>query len=227
MISISIHAPHTGRDEAAPGWDVWGNISIHAPHTGRDANGNTIYDGVEVFQSTRPIRGATPTSEPPAQPARYFNPRAPYGARLCINLALPNLVNISIHAPHTGRDRLRAVNKSGDPSFQSTRPIRGATFDYAGQSWILLEFQSTRPIRGATASHDCSCTTCANFNPRAPYGARLLSERFRLDAVQISIHAPHTGRDSAQEKKRIVMQKFQSTRPIRGATETCHGGDRS
>ena len=80
---ISIHAPHTGRD---PGGQQSGRavcdfnprapygarrrdayitrleqtISIHAPHTGRDRD---IWAGAEVgteFQSTRPIRGATP-----------------------------------------------------------------------------------------------------------------------------------------------------------------------
>ena len=103
--SISIHAPHTGRD--TPLWlTVLGlsTISIHAPHTGRDnaPNGHTAATGdfnprapygarplqvdsfriVNLFQSTRPIRGAT-----------FFR-------AFCVLVK-----QISIHAPHTGRDR--------------------------------------------------------------------------------------------------------------------------
>ena len=58
-----------------------------------------------------------------------------------------------------------------------------------------MSFQSTRPIRGATAV--------------------LVSEAVFED---ISIHAPHTGRDGAKHNYYICSNKFQSTRPIRGAT---------
>ena len=34
-----------------------------------------------------------------------------------------------------------------------------------------------------------------NFNPRAPYGARLFKRLFVAKVYKISIHAPHTGRD--------------------------------
>ena len=34
-----------------------------------------------------------------------------------------------------------------------------------------------------------------NFNPRAPYGARLIGEITEFFINIISIHAPHTGRD--------------------------------
>ena len=33
-----------------------------------------------------------------------FNPRAPYGARQKLNKASNQILDISIHAPHTGRD---------------------------------------------------------------------------------------------------------------------------
>ena len=36
--------------------------------------------------------------------------------------------------------------------------------------------------------------------------------------VRISIHAPHTGRDPDMVNKAVTKMKFQSTRPIRGAT---------
>ena len=38
-LCISIHAPHTGRDNQIPHWLPQLPISIHAPHTGRDEIG--------------------------------------------------------------------------------------------------------------------------------------------------------------------------------------------
>ena len=149
VAGISIHAPHTGRDQSCWAFPhaLW--ISIHAPHTGRD---DTVrLDGVhwEVFQSTRPIRGATWRPAHPRRKRRNFNPRAPYGAR------------------HT---RLRSSSTS--PVFQSTRPIRGATA-VTSEAANLPEFQSTRPIRGATPPKGDSLPSRRDFNPRASYGARL------------------------------------------------------
>ena len=59
-----------------------------------------------------------------------------------------------------------------------------------------MEFQSTRPIRGATFPLLTYCTGSPNFNPRAPYGARLVAFNLFARIKLISIHAPHTGRDS-------------------------------
>ena len=56
---ISIHAPHTGRDAVTTGLSWASRISIHAPHTGRDSNIQIRAGDGHVFQSTRPIRGAT------------------------------------------------------------------------------------------------------------------------------------------------------------------------
>ena len=56
-------------------------------------------------------------------------------------------------------------------------------------------FQSTRPIRGATLMISMLRAWLLNFNPRAPYGARLWLLRKVSRLFDISIHAPHTGRD--------------------------------
>ena len=125
---------------------------------------------------------------------------------------------ISIHAPHTGRDLNTTAFANGDEDFNPRAPY-GARL-----RWL-------RCIRSYTA----------NFNPRAPYGARLKESRFTTPLFSISIHAPHTGRDFDIDKKlrdlcdisihaphtgrdarcvqsETVQVKFQSTRPIRGAT---------
>ena len=148
-------------------------ISIHAPHTGRDAR----------------RRGAN------------------QGGRA-----------ISIHAPHTGRDNIFVSALVCTSGFQSTRPIRGAT----SQGWKDISTSGYFNPRAPYGARQWTlCPWCgvgtANFNPRAPYGARphasldgWLTDQFQSTRPirgataqahifkglgQISIHAPHTGRD--------------------------------
>ena len=154
VLQISIHAPHTGRD--GQGQRLMINdqyFNPRAPYGARLRIPQALCDEV-LFQSTRPIRGATCSRGTQALWFFYFNPRAPYGARRSCSLMPPS----------------------------------------------ARTFQSTRPIRGATGQLRDRCTTGRNFNPRAPYGARL---------------NPY--------KLIFVFGKFQSTRPIRGATHGQHG----
>ena len=168
-------------------------ISIHAPHAGCDPTFFGVSSIQTLFQSTHPMRGAT-------------------HARL--NIFLDTV--ISIHAPHAGCDKTRHretpyalhfnprtpcgvrridnIHTWDDWSFQSTHPMRGATYSPArSRAWLAISihaphagcdfacplficftnaFQSTHPMRGATyenlkGHYDCT----------------------------ISIHAPHAGCD--------------------------------
>ena len=82
--------------------------------------------------------------------------------------------------------------------FQSTRPLRGATYEETKriEDWL---FQSTRPLRGATT---------------------YLTQTGKV--VRISIHAPLAGRDRTATPAEEVRNIFQSTRPLRGATANVH-----
>ena len=195
------------------------------------------------FQSTRPIRGATT-------------------ARLLRRWA----ADISIHAPHTGRDNKQAPKSSTMQLFQSTRPIRGATIQGITLAGVLFDISIHAPHTGRDfnlsakpdalpisihAPHTgrdvrwCNAPTSQhNFNPRAPYGARLGGIWAVLLLCHISIHAPHTGRDKwfngeehdngyfnprapyGARRQRganyLAYAQFQSTRPIRGATAKMH-----
>ena len=170
-------------------------ISIHAPLAGRDRTLSAISVCERIFQSTRPLRGAT-------CPIRLSG--------LC--------QAISIHAPLAGRDSNSASRMRYSILFQSTRPLRGATALVVSMSgrvrisihaplagrdlttfglWAITPiFQSTRPLRGATS--------CA---------LRLQSR------TGISIHAPLAGRDDVDHSKLPPVVRFQSTRPLRGATD--------
>ena len=56
------------------------------------------------------------------------------------------------------------------------------------------------------------------FNPRAPCGARRAVAMPIVIPVIISIHAPLAGRDRAVNGDGKICNRFQSTRPLRGAT---------
>ena len=194
---ISIHAPHTGRDRVLRGVTVhrrdfnprapygarpavprhvreYPGISIHAPHTGRDMNMTIQKSHGYGFQSTRPIRGATVALGQNLELVLFQSTRPIRGATL-MNVLEWGVNYISIHAPHTGRDVCACTTRRCQAEFQSTRPIRGAT----------------------EINQEIDRLVDANFNPRAPYGAR----RFLTGDISASL-------------------AFQSTRPIRGATFT-------
>ena len=103
--AISIHAPRMGRDAVAlfaPG--LQRAISIHAPRMGRDRLYCMTKTVDKLFQSTRPVWGATFSRSRCSRRRRYFNPRAPYGARPAASFAAVTARSISIHAPRMGRD---------------------------------------------------------------------------------------------------------------------------
>ena len=127
------------------------------------------------FQSTRPIRGATRAGISIHKTGHNFNPRAPYGARPAVTTGLSWASRISIHAPHTGRD-VCCLAADGLVSRISIHA------PHTGRDGLHPEPQKP-------GQH--------NFNPRAPYGARQALLSVNEDAY-----------------------KFQSTRPIRGATCT-------
>ena len=129
-----------------------------------------IYGGDGTFQSTLPMRGATPTVELK-------------GGDFMISIHAPHAGSdrpipggnvhqrISIHAPHAGSDLCMYAQNAGDPYFNPRSPCGERLYAYV-LSYSHREFQSTLPMRGATPVHE---------NP----GAR----------ADISIHAPHAGSD--------------------------------
>ena len=108
---------------------------------------------MSLFQSTRPIRGATDDDGKNASNKVYFNPRAPYGAR-------------------QAEDSIYRVLMQ----FQSTRPIRGATASARNCS-PNHSISIHAPHTGRDGSMDYDERERRDFNPRAPYGARQGDEK--------------------------------------------------
>ena len=129
------------------------------------------------FQSTRPLRGATRTGSPLRAATSFQSTRPLRGAT-------------------SGQYQAR-----GPPSFQSTRPLRGATLFMRGINGSLC-ISIHAPLAGRDRSDPRKMRPVRDFNPRAPCGAR----RFRLltcaDSGSISIHAPLAGRDGPSKMDR-------------------------
>ena len=216
IVSISIHAPHAGRDLPSEKVKSKVRISIHAPHAGRD-----------------PRIGSQ--NHIPA----HFNPRAPCGARRHSFKVSDKRSVISIHAPHAGRDA-SVDSRASVPSDFNPRAPCGARPRGHFIAPPCFNFNPRAPC-GARPGSVQKNFVAKNFNPRAPCGARPLLVLRRVKHVHISIHAPHAGRDGHSFKvsdKRSVISihaphagrdvtvqvvclreiEFQSTRPMRGAT---------
>ena len=225
VIRVSIHAPHAGRDinQRQP-QTRQGGFNPRAPcgarpHARQRRNVAAMFQSTRPmrgatrlelqgftgskFQSTRPMRGATSRATRNFRVRPCFNPRAPCGARPPRCVLDDVAAQVSIHAPHAGRDLFSCQSERSAKMFQSTRPMRGATrtirrIASAGR------FQSTRPMRGATYSRRCD-----TYQDR------------------VSIHAPHAGRDKRLDAEAKAEKGFQSTRPMRGATKHKYHSARS
>ena len=79
------------------------------------------------------------------------------------------------------------------PTFQSTRPVRGGTSPKSGVQ-ISNPFQSTRPVRGGTISSASHLAVPPFQSTRPVRGGTARSFRV-CKPVWISIHPPRAGRD--------------------------------
>ena len=240
-------------------------ISIHAPLTGSDA---CLLIDCEIqvrFQSTLPLRGATLTHNQLLLDYPDFNPRSPYGERPSGRTQSPALPDFNPRSPYGERRPAltvrysygdfnprspygeRPLSKNGKRiphRFQSTLPLRGATADRPA---LLLRrpISIHAPLTGSDFRFAVALVFGSNFNPRSPYGERLVGVDVLLGAAAISIHAPLTGSDLAMVPSTDAMgyfnprspygerlnsaamaaapSTFQSTLPLRGATRRTRG----
>jgi len=104
-------------------------VSIHAPRAGRDVE-PLIKVERQIVSIHAPRAGRDSIQSGTAATSPSFNPR-----------------------PRAGRDVDSPKQEPGEPRFQSTRPVRGATWQRSSSPSPVTSFQSTRPVWGATADH--------------------------------------------------------------------------
>ena len=214
---VSIHAPRARRDLlSAPRYGYHAGFNPRAPCGARRRLYFPIGGGVG-FNPRAPC-GARPRKSDSQLGGRSFNPRAPCGAR-----------------------RVPSAREKSIVTFQSTRPVRGATLSVAiPEGFISVSIHA--PRAGRDYGKEMRCAALLRFNPRAPCGARRVAALSRYVAGRVSIHAPRAGRDPSSPMSHRIRHSFnprapcgarlrccvirsaelmfQSTRPVRGATGT-------
>ena len=200
--------------------------------------GRAAWEPLHRFQSTRPVWDATRAATASSASPSNFNPRAPCGARPddaemrryiekfqstrhVWGATLPQplkafIVEISIHAPRVGRDCAATITRCWRQiSIHAPRVGRD-------QELTPDAHRTSISIHAPRVGRDCILsirkTLLSYFNPRAPCGTRRALVILVDCALQISIHAPRVGRDLASSAGAIVPERFQSTRPVWGAT---------
>ena len=123
-----------------------------------------------IFQSTRPMRGATPLEVLLAEAVQFQSTRPMRGATIDREV-ISYFVHISIHAPHAGRDSAVPLIACSAFYFNPRAPC-GARLALVALLIFCPGFQSTRPMRGATWIRQRRQVHALHFNPRAPCGAR-------------------------------------------------------
>ena len=216
-IGISIHAPLAGRDFFP--WSLFPSASNFNPRAPCGARRYRLCKFIVLIAISihAPLAGRDDSSAPDPSAAGYFNPRAPCGARRAAVKHQRHRADISIHAPLAGRDRanLREADLCG--AFQSTRPLRGAT----AAAWSDAhpdEISIHAPLAGRDVDAFVMFSKITTyFNPRAPCGARLHGAAYIQQHGHFNPRAPCGAR--RRDRLTVIFRtKFQSTRPLRGAT---------
>ena len=139
------------------------------------------------------MRGATPKPTPESE-EENISIHAPHAGRDFYRHGRCRDRPISIHAPHAGRDADSAKASADAAAFQSTRPMRGATVCDRVIFLLLIDFNPRAPCGARLPRRRWRQSASRYFNPRAPCGARHAQLK-KVSQGCISIHAPHAGRD--------------------------------
>ena len=131
------------------------NFNPRAPCGARPVKICMTTSSLTLFQSTRPVRGATPE-----------------------HITYAGHYDISIHAPRAGRDRLTNNGTLRRTNFNPRAPC-GARLASGHSFCPVTLFQSTRPVRGAT-SHGFMLIDDHHISIHAPRAGRDLNKNINL-----------------------------------------------
>ena len=173
------------------------------------------------FQSTHPLRGATPAAFFAGANFSDFNPRTPCGVRRRRQRGHGLRPGISIHAPLAGCDLTSRRQARSSCVFQSTHPLRGATVSEP-LDVVIPKFQSTHPLRGATPPAAMTFILCT-ISIHAPLAGcdSFCASSFHRE--NISIHAPLAGCDRARALLLGLRDDFNPRTPcgVRRQSDGC------
>ena len=159
-----------------PVWTAYGDsipiISIHAPRGGSDFIRSSIVLFQPPFQSTLPVGGATRTSfSVTIDPEISIH--APRGGSDLAEGVQVDHGPISIHAPRGGSDGAR-LHIAPTHQISIHAPRGGERLPACATFMGVLAFQSTLPVGGSDYRAQEVNRRCHDFNPRSPWGERLI-----------------------------------------------------
>ena len=257
---ISIHAPLAGCDHLCPSISRrYHTISIHAPLAGCDLVDKELFDRI-CISIHAPLAGCDLNLNIAVSHRLHFNPRTPCGVRRIFTRQTTIFRQFQSTHPLRGATS-KPKRQTQSLQFQSTHPLRGAT-RLSMTPWSRLRNFNPRTPCGVRPELREVNRRYYDFNPRTPCGVRPLpfnsitaimrfqsthplrgatkAKRLQVRFLQISIHAPLAGCDSAiagvvagiadfnprtpcgvrppSDFKYRKLFTFQSTHPLRGAT---------
>ena len=170
-IRISIHALREEGDRKIGAGRCFGRLFQSTPSVGRATNG--IQLGLQrIGISIHALRGeGDPSTRPAGAAWWYFNPRPPWGGR-----------------------RVMRLQGHITPKFQSTPSVGRATRILAGDG--RASRISIHALRGeGDAAALAAAAGFSNFNPRPPWGGRLITASFsRTSKIYFNPRPPWGGR---------------------------------
>ena len=171
-----------------------------------------------MFQSTRPVRGAT-ASHAMMRASIAVSIHAPRAGRDSLHRIFLHRAAVSIHAPRAGRDGRSPLPSVSVCRFNPRAPC-GARRRESAIMRMLLQFQSTRPVRGAT--HAPTITAVPPFvsihAPRA--GRDPAFAHFPLGGIGFNPRAPCGARPSSRPNPRTI-RRFNPRAPCGARRSTC------
>ena len=134
---ISIHAAREGGDAPEYKHTLFTVISIHAAREGGDSNRAVQTSLRSLFQSTPPVKAATDDVAGFQRTGDISIHAAREGGDVHCVSTFDFIIPISIHAAREGGDRRTRRLLLRKTIFQSTPPVKAATYSQIGQLWFF------------------------------------------------------------------------------------------
>ena len=214
---ISTHAPLAGRDEFDRLAALVGELfQPTRPLRGATASRSDFRGAATGFQPTRPLRGATSVAVSIKSNSSYFNPRAPCGARQKYASLSYMAWHISTHAPLAGRDERPQRPCVFVHRISTHAPLAGRDWGNKDLQHLAKHISTHAPLAGRDLRVSVNYGQLAYFNPRAPCGARPADHAGQYRDILISTHAPLAGRDSYTRNQIINKSEISTHAPLAG-----------
>ena len=146
------------------------------------------------------------------------------GATICI-VALLVVVIISIHAPRAGCDGILVASVLNLIIFQSTHPVRGATYACLWRSDSSISISIHAPRAGCDTATPTAAGTITVFQSTHPVRGATREVKLRRIEHAISIHAPRAGCDRYPSRLTSSARNFNPRTPcgvrLREILENC------